>query len=581
MKRWLTAFSARTSFVVLLGLTTVALTALIAIGWRSLNAFETTITRVMQQVSVYTAEQTAAQIHRDLRSPVFDLLEQVDHAAIRSFDVSKIAETLKAAGSENFRLIDTFFVWSAAPGKEPELATASAERRVLFYSPHRQVSRDQTSAPGNAGKLGFSSNVRLAAVLLKEAAQWASVQRPFAVSYFTFDGRSYQVVYHYLLDTNNRLVLGGVEGFLADAEHLRQHYFPELLSGGAANAARDPAFPALAVSIFDEGGQEISRSGRSLLDKYDAQTSFPFLFFEPGLFDSLSPYHPQVHEWTVRTGFQSGDIQAIARQQTAPQRWAWLLASLVTAVGIGLTAISAVRQIRLSAMKSDFVASVSHDLRTPLTKIQLYADSLASARSKSQEKFDAYCRVISLQAKRLTQLIQELLDFSRIEAGVREYEMNELDLRDVLQDTLDMFDQEIGQDDRTTEIVLPDVPVPVLGSAEGLQQLFGNLISNALKYSPGEQYLRVALATGNGHATVKVTDRGIGVPRREHRQIFKKFYRSASAASTATGSGIGLAIVDHVARAHGGTVTVASDSGCGTTFTVTLPVVAESREVWW
>ncbi|HYU80795.1 MAG TPA: hypothetical protein VEK56_17525, partial [Vicinamibacterales bacterium] len=187
MKRWLTAFSARTSFVVLLGLTTVALTALIAIGWRSLNAFETTITRVMQQVSVYTAEQTAAQIHRDLRSPVFDLLEQVDHAAIRSFDVSKIAETLKAAGSENFRLIDTFFVWSAAPGKEPELATASAERRVLFYSPHRQVSRDQTSAPGNAGKLGFSSNVRLAAVLLKEAAQWASVQRPFAVSYFTFD----------------------------------------------------------------------------------------------------------------------------------------------------------------------------------------------------------------------------------------------------------------------------------------------------------------------------------------------------------------------------------------------------------
>ncbi|HYU78494.1 MAG TPA: HAMP domain-containing sensor histidine kinase, partial [Vicinamibacterales bacterium] len=379
----------------------------------------------------------------------------------------------------------------------------------------------------------------------------------------------------------NRLVLGGVEGFLADAEHLRQHYFPELLSGGAANAARDPAFPALAVSIFDDGGQEISRSGRSLLDKYDAQTSFPFLFFEPGLFDSLSPYHPQVHEWTVRTGFQSGDIQAIARQQTAPQRWAWLLASLVTAVGIGLTAISAVRQIRLSAMKSDFVASVSHDLRTPLTKIQLYADSLASARSKSQEKFDAYCRVISLQAKRLTQLIQELLDFSRIEAGVREYEMNELDLRDVLQDTLDMFDQEIGQDDRTTEIVLPDVPVPVLGSAEGLQQLFGNLISNALKYSPGEQYLRVALATGNGHATVKVTDRGIGVPRREHRQIFKKFYRSASAASTATGSGIGLAIVDHVARAHGGTVTVASDSGCGTTFTVTLPVVAESREVWW
>jgi signal transduction histidine kinase len=223
---------------------------------------------------------------------------------------------------------------------------------------------------------------------------------------------------------------------------------------------------------------------------------------------------------------------------------------------------------------------VSHDLKTPLAKIQLYADTLQSGHATSREKFEAYLGVIIAQSKRLSHLIQELMDFGRIEAGVRQYAMDVLDLREVLRTTLDNFDTELTREGVTTEIELPPQPVRILGSDEGLQQLFDNLISNALKYSPEERYLRVALSTTDGHALVEVTDHGIGVPPRERRRIFQKFYRGDAVASVATGSGIGLAIVAHVARAHGGNVTVSSNGARGSTFTVKLPLVDENAEVW-
>jgi two-component system sensor histidine kinase SenX3 len=114
-----------------------------------------------------------------------------------------------------------------------------------------------------------------------------------------------------------------------------------------------------------------------------------------------------------------------------------------------------------------------------------------------------------------------------------------------------------------------------------LQQVFQNLISNAVKYSPRERYLRVVLSTSGARALVKVTDRGIGIPRREQSKIFTKFYRTSGAVAIAvTGSGIGLAIVTHVLQAHGGRISVASVPGQGSTFTVELPLIRETTEAY-
>jgi signal transduction histidine kinase len=235
--------------------------------------------------------------------------------------------------------------------------------------------------------------------------------------------------------------------------------------------------------------------------------------------------------------------------------------------------------LRLSQMRSDFVASVSHELKTPLAKIQLFAETLESGRVRSPEKAASYYRVMSVYSKKLSLLIGQLLDFSKLEAGVRHYPLEELDLCAVLKGAMETFEYELTRDKFTVEVEMPDMEVLVSGNGEGLLQLFSNLIGNAVKYSPDERFLRVRLAVAGARARVEITDRGIGIARKEHRQIFKKFYRGENTNATALmGSGIGLAIAEDVVRGHNGTISVTSVPGEGSTFAVELPLASDSSE---
>jgi signal transduction histidine kinase len=557
---------------ILLTLTVVSFVVLTGLGWRSLSRFEVALARVLRQASAYTARETAERIQRDFKAPAFNLLEQVDHRAIRLFELEKIADTLRD-DANYFQIVDTFFVWSAASKSDAEV------NPVAFYSPSSSLSDATGGAPlpGRPRDDGFFSAPKLSPTIKSEARRLAMRRSNFALGELAFDGGAYQVVYHFLYDQNDRSVLLAFEGFLAGREHLYRNYF------GAFRARLqhqdDAEFPALAVSIVDDTGREVYRSGRSLLTRYESEARFPFVFFDTDLIESLGALRPEIRYWSVRTGYEGGAVEALVHEQSTQQRWAWVMVGLVAVVGVALTAAGAARAVALAEMKSEFVASVSHELKTPLAKIQLYAETLESGRARTPEKAAAYQRVISAQARKLSQLIGALLDFSKIEDGVRRYALEEIDLRAVLLASVEMFDHELSQDGFVVETVLPDAEVSVLGNGEGLQQLFGNLISNALKYSPDQHYLRVALSTVGGRALVEVTDRGIGIPRREQRRIFKKFRRGSGAlAIAATGSGIGLTIVDHVLRAHGGTISVSSAPGQGSTFTVELPLMVASTE---
>ncbi|HYU80983.1 MAG TPA: HAMP domain-containing sensor histidine kinase [Vicinamibacterales bacterium] len=560
---------------VLLALTGVSCIGLIVLGWRSLDRFELEIARVLRQACVNTAEETARQIQRDFKSPVFNLLEQVDHPAIKNFQLDTIAETLHKEGPPHFQVIDTFFMWSLTPPGEPE-------RPLLFYVPPSMPQpAERVRAPEPANALGFFLNPDLAAVMLQQAAEFAPLRKNFAFTYFTYKSHNYHVVYHFLYDEMDRRLLWGFEGFLADPEHLRETYFPQTVTHWNRQGTKSD-FPALTFSVLNEDGYEVSRSGRSLLKQYEAEARFPFVFFDTDLFESLSPFRPEVRYWTVRIAYEAGDIDSIVRREGTQQRWAWVLVGLVAIVGTVMTARGTARELRVSRMKSEFVASVSHDLKTPLAKIQLFADTLESGRARTPEKASAYHKVISTQARRLGHLIGELLDFSKIEAGVKQYQFEEIDLSAVLRSSIELFDHELSNEKYVVQVNLPPGEVPVMGNAEALQQVFDNLISNAVKYSPREKYLGIRLGTVNSHAVVEVTDHGIGIPRREHGKIFTKFYRSPGAlALAATGSGIGLAIVDHVLRAHRGQISVASAPGQGSTFRVELPLNIEGTDPYF
>jgi signal transduction histidine kinase len=229
--------------------------------------------------------------------------------------------------------------------------------------------------------------------------------------------------------------------------------------------------------------------------------------------------------------------------------------------------------VRLAEMKANFVSSVSHDLKTPLALIQLFAETLELGRVKSSERAQEYYRVINAEARKLTRRINNLLDFSKIEAGLRQYKREPEDLEAITRRVLESLDSQFRQSRFTvTTEMAPDVP-PVLVDAEAVEQALENVISNAMKYSPDRREILVEVDAEGGYGRVRVTDHGIGIPPRLQRQIFRKFYRvQTDAGKGAQGTGLGLAIVDHIMRALDGSVTVDSEPGRGSTFTLHFPV---------
>jgi len=244
--------------------------------------------------------------------------------------------------------------------------------------------------------------------------------------------------------------------------------------------------------------------------------------------------------------------------------------------GIGLVWANVRRELRLSRLKSDFVANVSHELKTPLALIRLYAETLELARVPSEERKDEYYRVIGKESRRLTQLINNILDFSRIEAGRKEYRLVPSDIGAVVRDVVESYRFAIEKLGFTLELELgEDLPELEL-DPEALSQALINLLNNAIKYSPEHKAITVGVRREQDRVLLSVSDRGMGIPRSEHRRIFEKFYRVETSLVHATkGSGLGLALVQHITEAHGGHVELRSTPGEGSTFTLSLPVPPE------
>jgi signal transduction histidine kinase len=241
--------------------------------------------------------------------------------------------------------------------------------------------------------------------------------------------------------------------------------------------------------------------------------------------------------------------------------------------GIWLTYRNISREMKLARLKSDFVANVSHELRTPLALIRLYAETLELGRLTAKEKYQEYFRIIREESERLSALINNILDFSRIEAGRKEYEFKETDLPELVRSTLDAYRFQIEQNGFAfEENIAGDIP-PVNVDREAIARSLLNLVNNALKYSKDQKFIGVSLYRANGSVKLEVRDKGIGIPPAEQEKIFEKFYRCGDPlVHNIKGSGLGLSLVRHIARAHGGDVLVESAPDKGSKFTIELPL---------
>ncbi len=247
-----------------------------------------------------------------------------------------------------------------------------------------------------------------------------------------------------------------------------------------------------------------------------------------------------------------------------------LVALLVTGTVLALVFVN--REANLSKLQSDFVPKVSHELRTPHTSIRMFVETLQMKRVSSPQEVDACLDVLTRETARLTERIERLLDWGRMESGKRVYQGKPERVDDIVAGALEAFDaSHVGRHEVVSSEIAPDLPV-ILVDRGALIDALVNLLSNAHKYSRERGKIRLVARADDKHVRLSVIDQGIGIARREHRRIFEKFYRANELLSSdVEGSGLGLAIVRHVVHAHGGRVELESELGKGSTFTIVLP----------
>jgi two-component system phosphate regulon sensor histidine kinase PhoR len=251
--------------------------------------------------------------------------------------------------------------------------------------------------------------------------------------------------------------------------------------------------------------------------------------------------------------------------------------ALIAAMFLAIQATA--RQMKLSQMKSDFVSNVSHELRTPLSSIRVFGEYMRLGRVEKPEKIREYGEYIEAESRRLTQLINNILDFSRIESAEKKYRFNECDPGAIVTDTVAAFEVPLRERGFNISVdIAPSLPRVCL-DRESIAQALVNLIDNAVKYSGDRKEIEVRAFADGDELRIVIQDHGIGIAASEQKKIFEKFYRVGSGlVHDVKGSGLGLAIVSHIVKAHRGRVEVASAPGEGTRFTIVIPCKASEEE---
>lgn len=360
---------------------------------------------------------------------------------------------------------------------------------------------------------------------------------------FQFQGRSLTILWH---GAGERL-----EALIAGPLHLERKWLPglgPLLHGqGVRLALRDAQGSFVFGESFPAGSPETRRAA--------SDTGLPWTL----LVASASP--------------QADLGQSAARRRLILSGLVLLL--MVVSAGSYFMARAVSRELAVARLQSDFVAAVSHEFRTPLTSLRQVTEILTDGRVTDEERRQSYYQKQARATDRLRRLVESLLDFGRMEAGAKPYRMERLDPVELVRSVVEEFQTDGAGCGYQVELSINGDVAAVDADPDALTRALRNLLDNAIKYSPNCHTVWVELARQGTRLAISVRDQGPGIPRGEQKEIFRKFVRgAASKANSIKGTGVGLAMVQHIVRAHGGEIRLESQPGKGSTFTMLLP---ESR----
>jgi len=278
--------------------------------------------------------------------------------------------------------------------------------------------------------------------------------------------------------------------------------------------------------------------------------------------------------WKIELSFKEGDIfEKAASQRITVYIWTGLLVIVLILVAGGIAAQVIRKQIKLNKLKNDFIATVSHELKTPLASIRLLVDTLLEGNYKDQQQAKEYFQLVSKENERLTGLIDNFLTFSRMERNKQAFDMTQTSPADIARAAAEVVKTKFSNSRCDFSIQIPDDLPDVFAARDIIVTALVNLLDNAYKYSYDDKKIELKAFSEDNFVCFSVKDNGIGMTRRQIKRIFDKFYQAdISLSRRVEGTGLGLSIVKFIVDAHKGTISVDSVIGEGSTFTVRLPV---------
>jgi signal transduction histidine kinase len=527
---------------------------------RALRALDHQATLFMQKVAQQALGEVSAEIRVTFDGPVFDVLTAVNHPHLVANRLD-LVEREYCRGLDAYPQVERFFVWR---GTE-ESADAS---EVLFYS------RRASGSP-NGESRRFEPDPAMGQAVLASARRHARSQRIYALTGHSVGGAPYEIFVRIFYTDATRERFFAVLGFAVSLETVRASLFQQLEAGRLRPLLHpQDGTPQFEMAVVDE-------SGRSLFGPpvphpgVSASAPLAVRFYPEADIRSRMTSEVPGRTWTLHV--IPHDPQAPALLASTRMQSYWLSGLPVLLILMALAFALQVRQraAQLARMQADFVAHVSHQLKTPVSLLSAVGETMALDRVRSSEKLAHCVEVVRIETARLSSLVERILEFSRVSNGAKRLELEAVPVGPLVRETVESFSTALKDSGFTIEVEEVG-PAPVVAADPvALEQALVNLLDNAVKYSGDARLVTVRLTTAGADAVIEVVDRGIGIDPADRKRIFERFYRGAGASLHRHGFGLGLPIVRELVTGQRGTIDVRSTPGSGSTFRIRIPILTQ------
>lgn len=525
-------------------------------AYRGVREWERTATLLAERHAQESADMLALALTRDMRGAQESVLSSQDWSNAMpdgSYDLSGVVASTFA----RFPYPEVFFAWSGV-GSE-----ASAQ---FFARPDRLPSWVDMHSSGRALPVVLGTAPLVAHPLFERIAADVAQRRRYSVFSTKIGDDPYQVVARLQYGDPFREELRLVFGFMVNLNWAREHYFPEVAKQVARIARADSSLVFSMYPQHEGSPQEQTPSS----DVPSAQRVVPNTFFDPLLIAVDPPPDLVLEHWTLQALLSDDATLLSARVGARRTLIVVALGGLGFALGLVLTVASTRSHAKLAELRADFVSTVTHELKTPIATIRIAGDTLASGRFTDGETSRRYAQLMVDESKHLTRLLDNLLAYARIADTTEAYSFGSVEVEAIVEQSLRGSKSRLESGAFDVRVDIPaDLP-HVRADWTAICLALDNLVDNAIRYSKQARSLSVGARRDGDVVKIQVVDQGVGIPANELGHVTRRFFRGR--ATPSGGSGLGLAIVERIVTDHGGSLSISSNVGVGTTVEMALPI---------